>query len=541
MWSLWSVFVAMLVTLPVLATDVVVETPAGKLRGLVSEDLNVFKGIAYALPPLGANRWKPPVPIPAWKGVRDATQFGAACVQPKPRAGSIYADEPPVMSEDCLFLNIWSPKSARKVPVFVWIHGGALSAGASNLSMYEGGKLASRDVVFVSINYRLGILGYLAHPELSAESPQKISGNYGLKDQIEALRWIQRNIAAFGGDPANVTIAGESAGALSVMHLMASPLARGLFAKAIAQSAYMISLPDLKQPKHGGPSAESIGAQLATAIDATSLSALRSKDAAVLVTAAARTGYFPMNNVDGRTLPAQIVDVFERGEQAKVPILAGFNDGEIRSLRILIPPVPTDAKTYETEIRSRYADLADDFLQLYPSTNLEQSILAITRDALYGWTAEKLVRSQTALDEQGFLYLFDHGYPAADTAGLHASHAAEIPYVFGNIDRTAPDWPKIPETPAERAYSDAMLEYWSSFARTGAPRASRQADWPAYGSERAYMHFAEVPQRRAHLMPDMFELNEEVVCRRRAQGDQAWNWNVGIVAPALPPREDCAQ
>ena len=541
MWSGLLVFAAVLVTLPVSATDIVVEAPAGKLRGLVSEDLNVFKGIAYALPPIGANRWKPPVPIPAWKGVRDATQFGAACVQPKPRAGSIYADEPPVMSEDCLFLNIWSPKSARKAPVFVWIHGGALSAGASNLSMYEGSKLASRDVVFVSINYRLGILGYLAHPELSAESPEKISGNYGLKDQIEALRWIQRNIAAFGGDPANVTIAGESAGALSVMHLMASPLARGLFAKAIAQSAYMISLPDLKQPKHGGPSAESIGAQLATAIDATSLSALRSKDAAVLVTAAARTGYFPMNNVDGRTLPAQIVDVFERGEQAKVPILAGFNDDEIRSLRVLIPPVPTDAKTYETEIRSRYADLADDFLQLYPSTNLEQSILAITRDALYGWTAEKLVRSQTALDVQGFLYLFDHGYPAADTAGLHAFHAAEIPYVFGNIDRTAPDWPKIPETPAERAYSDAMLEYWTSFARTGAPRASRQADWPAYGSQRAYMHFAEMPQPRTHLMPGMFELNDEVVCRRRAQGDQAWNWNVGIVAPALPPREGCAQ
>jgi len=194
MWSRLPMFVAMLVTLPVFATDIVVETPAGKLRGLISDDLNVFKGIAYALPPIGANRWKPPVPIPAWKGVRDATQFGAACVQPKPRAGSIYADEPPVMSEDCLFLNIWSPKSARKAPVFVWIHGGALSAGASNLSMYEGSKLASRDVVFVSINYRLGILGYLAHPELSAESPQKISGNYGLKDQIEALKDYERSL-----------------------------------------------------------------------------------------------------------------------------------------------------------------------------------------------------------------------------------------------------------------------------------------------------------------------------------------------------------
>jgi para-nitrobenzyl esterase len=303
----------------------------------------------------------------------------------------------------------------------------------------------------------------------------------------------------------------------------------------------MISLPELKQPKHGSPSAETIGAQLATAIGAPDLAALRAKDAATLVSAAAGTGYFPMNTVDSRTLPRQIVDAFERGEQAKVPMLAGFNEGEIRSLRVLIPPVPTDAATYESAIRTRYADLADDFLELYPSTNLEESILAITRDALYGWTAEKLVRSQTAAGERGYLYLFDHGYPAANSKGLHAFHAAEIPYAFGNIDRTAPAWPGIPNTPAERALSDAMLEYWASFARTGEPRASQQPDWPAYGSKHAYMHFANTPEPRAHLMPGMFELNDEVVCRRRAQGDQPWHWNVGIVAPALPPREDCAE
>jgi para-nitrobenzyl esterase len=479
--------------------------------------------------------------MPVWSGVRDAKLFGAACVQPPPRAGNIYADAPAAISEDCLFVNIWVPQNARKAPVFVWIYGGALSSGASNLSMYEGSKLASRGVVFVSINYRLGILGYLAHPQLSAESPEKISGNYGLKDQIEALRWIQRNIAAFGGDPSNVTIAGESAGALSVMHLMSSPPARGLFAKAIAQSAYMISLPELKQAKYGGLSAETIGEQLATAIGAPDLAALRSMDATALTTAAARTGYFPMNNVDGQTLKRQIVDTFERGEQAKVPILAGFNQGEIRSLRVLIPPVPGDAATYESAIRSRYADLADRFLKLYPSTNLEESILAITRDSLYGWTAEKLVKSQTAIGERAFLYLFDHGYPAADTAGLHAFHASEIPYVFGNIDRTSPVWPKIPDTPAERAMSDAMADYWTSFARSADPRAAHQPDWPAYGSTRAYMHFVERPQPDTQLMPGMFELNDEVVCRRRARGDQAWNWNVGIVSPALPSRGGCAR
>jgi para-nitrobenzyl esterase len=200
-------------------------------------------------------------------------------------------------------------------PVFVWIHGGALTSGASNLSMYDGASVAARGVVFVSINYRLGILGYLAHPELSAQSPERVSGNYGLKDQIEALRWIQRNIAAFGGDPTNVTIAGESAGALSVMHLMTAPPAQDLFAKAVMQSAYMISLPELKQAKHGAPSAETIGAQLGAAINAPDLAALRSKDAATLVADAARTGYFPLNNVDSKTLLAQTIDAFEQGEK----------------------------------------------------------------------------------------------------------------------------------------------------------------------------------------------------------------------------------
>ncbi len=540
--SCCSLILALCATLPVIVgANPVVEAPAGKLRGVSADDIHIFKGIPYALPPVATNRWKPALPMPLWSGVRDATAFGAACVQPTPRAESIYADEPPATSEDCLFLNIWAPKRAGKAPVFVWIHGGALVSGASNLSMYEGSKLARRGVVVVSINYRLGILGYLAHPELSAESSEKVSGNYGLKDQIEALRWVQRNIAAFGGDPTNVTIAGESAGALSVMHLMTSPPARGLFAKAIMQSAYMITLPELRRAKHGMPSAEDIGSQLAATIGASDLSALRSMDAAALVAKAASAGYFPLPNLDGRTLLRQTVDVFERGEQAKVPIIAGFNEGEIRSLRMLIPPVPADAATYEAAIRARYADLADTFLKVYPSTDLEQSILAITRDALYGWTSEKLVRSQTELGERGYLYLFDHGYPAADNARLHAFHAAEIPYVFGNIDRTAVAWPEIPETRVERAFSDAMSEYWTSFAKLGEPRARDQLDWPAYGTSGAYMHFAEKPTPRTRLMPGMFELNDEVVCRRRAHGEQAWNWNVGIVAPALPPRGGCAR
>ena len=241
----------------------VVYAPAGAVRGIAKDGLRVFRGIPYAAPPVGPARWRPPAPMAPWSGVRDALDFGPACTQPGYRPGSIYKTDFNLQSEDCLTLNIWAPEDARGAPVFVWIHGGSLVRGASSEAMYDGAKLAELGLVVVSINYRLGIFGYLAHPQLSAESPDGISGNYGLLDQIAALRWVRRNIAAFGGDPANVTLAGQSAGALSVLYLMASPLARGLFARAIAQSAYMISTPELKEARFGEEPAEAIGVRTA--------------------------------------------------------------------------------------------------------------------------------------------------------------------------------------------------------------------------------------------------------------------------------------
>ncbi|CAN5250082.1 carboxylesterase family protein [soil metagenome] len=528
---------AVALSLPAVAAaeEVQARPPAGALQGVAEGGLHVFKGVPYADAPVGPNRWKPPQPAPRWDGVRQATAFGPACIQPTAKVPNLYSQDLGATSEDCLTLNVWAPAGGKRAPVLVWIHGGALSAGSSKDPVYDGARLASRGgVVVVSINYRLGAFGYLAHPELSAESARGVSGNYGLLDQIEALKWVQANIAAFGGDPANVTIVGESAGGLSVMYLMASPLARSLFAKAISQSAYMISTPELKQARFGAPAAEQSGLALGAALRAPSIAALRGLDAQALSDASAKAGFSPFGAVDGEVLPAQLTEIFDQGHQAPAPILVGFNSGEIRSLRILAPREPASPAIYEATIRERYGDLAEAFLRLYPKSNMPESILATTRDALYGWTAERLARSQTAQGQAAYLYLFDHGYPAADALGLHGFHASELPYLFGSRDATPPLWPRVPKTADETALSDAMMDYWTSFARDGRPSAAKAPAWPAYTPGGAYLRFAAAPRVERNLMPGMFDLNEAVVCRRHAQGGLAWNWNVGLAAPPLP-------
>lgn len=514
---------------PAFAQAPVVHAPAGRLRGVTEGAVEIFRGVPYAQPPIGDLRWRPAESLPAWDGVRDATDFGAACMQPP----SPFQDHA-AMSEDCLFLNIWAPKAAKDAPVMVWIHGGSLVSGAGSDPVTDGAKLAEQGVVVVSINYRLGPLGWLAHPALSAESPEDVSGNYGLTDQVQALRWVRDNIGAFGGDPDNVTIAGQSAGALSVILLMASPDARGLFHRAIAQSGYMIAMPELRDGTfQDWPDAESIGVSWAGKLGAPDLAALRSLSAKAIVADTPRTGYFPLATVDGRLLPRQPVDVFDRGEQAPVPVLAGYNDGEIRSLPILLPPAPADAGAYTREIRARYGDLADAFLERYPADDIRESMLATTRDAMYGWTAERLAKTQAAIGQPAYLYLFDHGYPAADAGGFHAFHGAELPYMFGTAASTPGWWPSMPKTSEEQRLSDAMLGYWAAFVRDGAPRAQGEQAWRPYGRERAYMAFEEAPRLRAGP-PNGYDLQETVVCRRRARGDLAWHWNVGVIAPPLP-------
>ncbi|WP_308240281.1 carboxylesterase family protein [Mesorhizobium sp. J428] len=505
--------------------------PCGDALGVTADGVRVFKGIPYALPPVGQRRWRRPEPVVPWHGVRDAIDSGPACVQPSRRFGSIYDRPLAATSEDCLYLDIWAPEGARDLPVLVWIHGGSFIWGAGSDPLHDGAALARRGAVVVSINYRLGVFGYLAHPDLSAESPDGVSGNCGLLDQIAALAWVRDNIAAVGGDPGNVTVTGESAGALSVLYLLASPAARGLFAKAIAQSAYMISMPALRERRDGHEPAEVTGERLGEILGARNVSALRAIDAGDLADAALRAGFTPLGTIDGQLLPAQLVDVFERGHQAKVPLIAGFNGGEIRSLPFLIPTLPQTGKEHEDEIRRRYGSLAERFLALYGPGNVRESALASIRDALYGWTALKLAEAQKGIGAPAFVYLFDHTYPAASEAGLDAFHGCELPYLFGTADHTPPLWPAVPATKAEAALSRAMGDYWISFANAAAPISEDWPTWPDHTITGRHMYFADAPLVEADLMPGMFALADEVVRQRRNAGDVPWNWNVGVAAP----------
>ena len=508
-----------------------VRVAQGRIVGSLQNGVRVFRGIPYAAPPIGERRWRPPAPPARWAGTRDAAAFGPSCMQPPYPRDSVYFEPPMPMREDCLTLNLWAPRRTVKAPVIVWIHGGGLTRGTSAGPMYDGGEFAKRGVVFVSINYRLGIFGWLAHPALSAESPQRVSGNYGLLDQVAALAWVRDNIRAFGGDPRQVTVMGESAGALSVTYLLTSPQGRGLFARAILQSANIRPVPALRDTVFGLAPAEATGAAIAARAGARTLRDLRAMDAGAVLAAAQTSGFVAQGTIDGQILPAQVVERFDRGEQAGVPILAGFNSGEVRSQRALVPAAPADAAVYRHEIERRYLGLAPAFLQLYPASDMQASLLAATRDAVYGWATERMVRQQSAAGHPSYLYFFDHCYPAARARDLCAFHASELPFVFGrtSLAQAAPNWP-VPRSAIDQRLADRMIDYWVAFARTGNPSSRTLPEWPAFAADRAYMRFGPGASAERNLLSGMFELQEQVVARRRSRGEP-WFTNIGPVAP----------
>lgn len=512
-----------------------VRVRTGMLQGTAEAGAEVvaYKGIPYAKPPVGELRWRAPVPATAWDGVRDATVFGNACLQPPAQPKSIYYGGMAPTSEDCLTLNVWAPKGAQKLPVMVWIHGGSLVGGSSSEPLYDGVSIARRGIVFVSINYRVGLLGYLAHPALSAESPQRLSGNYGLLDQIEALRWVRDNIAAFGGDPKAVTVAGESAGGLSVIALMTSPLAHDLFAKAIVQSGYMPSYALLHEAGYGLPSAETAGATMARLAGASTAAELRAVDLVKLFQAGLKTGWQPEPVIDGIVLKQQFAEAFARGEQAKVPVLAGFNEGEIRSLPFLMPKAPSTRAAYEADVRRRFGARAAEFLAVYPGADPSSDVMASIRDGLYGFAAQYLVQQQAAAGQPAYLYYFRHSTPAQRARNLAAFHASELPYVFGqkgDSPAPGPNWPRPPLTSAESQLTEAMLGYWTSFVRDGVPEAPGAPAWPRFTArERGYLDIDERPAAARDLHRGAFDLAQRLVEGRR-EGRRAWRLDIGFSA-----------
>jgi para-nitrobenzyl esterase len=482
-----------------------VAVDGGTISGISSADrtIKIFKGIPFAAPPVGDLRWKEPQAVMPWTGVKKCEAFGASPMQGSPNPFGPWSEEYLIpkepISEDCLTLNVWtaakSPKD--KLPVIVWIYGGGFVSGGSACPVYDGTATAGKGVVFVSANYRVGVFGFLAHPELTAESPRKASGNYGLMDQIAALKWVQKNISAFGGDPGNVTIAGQSAGSMAVNALVASPLSRGLVHRAIAQSgAGLLSGPmgstTLQQ-------AEEAGVKTAQAINAASLAALRSMPATELVRNA-RGMFRPI--VDGHVLPESITAIFASNKQNDVPVLTGWNEDDAVMLG-----KPKTAQEYLDQTRQQYGANAENFLSYYPGTTDDvaaQSQAKLSRDQIFGiqnyaWANVQSEKGKSKI----YVYRFARRLPATgDYVRFGAFHTGEVAYAYDNLDFVK----RCPWEPVDRELATTMSNYWVNFAKTGDPNGKGLPSWPAYSSaDNKVMLLAE--DCKAITLPDKAALD----------------------------------
>ncbi len=466
---LW--FALLCVAAPLFAINDPVKTSNGLVSGIPGGDasIHVYKGIPYAAPPVGPLRWKEPKPAASWDGVRKADKFSPECMQTPYPKGSVYYVDPLPTSEDCLSLNVWTPaKSAKdRRPVMVWIHGGALTRGSGDLLVYDGENLAKKGVVVVTVNYRLGIFGFYAHPELTKESDRNSSGNYGILDQIAALEWVQKNIAAFGGDPRRVTIFGESAGSWSVNCLMASPLAKGLFQRAIGESGADF------QPLRKLKEAEESGVKLATSMGAHSIAEMREKSAEELLKVGPAIAY---PTVDGWMLPAEVYTIFATGKQNDVPLLVGSNADEFTSLTAV--PANLTPAAFKSQLKTRFGADTEKMLAVYPADTDEQakaSLLASLRDVTFTWQMRTWSRLESKTGKSNvFLYYFSKVTPGPESARYRAFHASEIAYAFNNLTENRP-WGD-----ADRKLADTMSSYWVNFATTGDPNGKGLPKWPKY-------------------------------------------------------------
>ena len=502
-----------------------VKTVSGAVKGTTSTDgrLRIFKGIPYAAPPVGELRWKEPRPAAAWEGIRDATENGPHCVQ-GPIFGDITFSRP--ASEDCLNLNIWTSANATgdRLPVMVWIHGGGFQAGAGPEPRHDGDALARKGLVVVTLNYRLGVFGFLAHPELTRESGRQASGNYGLLDQVAALRWVRDNIAAFGGNPGNVTIFGESAGSFAVSALMASPIAGGLFHRAIGESGAYFTTGSGTLALQPLSATEQQGVKFASSAGAETLAALRAKPAEELLKAALKAQPWFAPNLDGYVLSEDVSAVFAAGKQARVPLLAGWNADEIRAGIVLSKQKPT-AESFAEQTRQRFGDRADGILKAYAATTdaeAVESAAALASDLFIGHATWKWIEMHARTGRAPvYRYSFDRKIPVAPDAKVNgvpatsrdvgARHAGEIEYVFGTLNSLR----AVPWESSDRKLSDAMTTYWANFARTGDPNGPGLPKWPRYDASGRILHLDETIHDTADSMRPRYEALDAYVEKQR--------------------------
>ena len=462
-------------------------TESGTVSGIRADGLTVYKGIPFAAPPVGDLRWRPPVHAEAWTGTRKADAFAPACMQV---GVSMPGETPPAVSEDCLYLNLWTPaRTANEhLPVIVWIYGGGYINGSASMPLYWGDRLAQKGAVVVTIAYRLGPLGFLALPELSRESPHHTSGNYGLMDQIAALDWIQRNIAAFGGDPKCVTIAGQSSGSISVSILMASPRAKGLFQRAIGESGGLFE-PLQLGPKYLLANAERDGDKYAASLGAATLKELRRLPATLLT---GNAGGIVHAVIEPYVLPLSPYEAFALGEQNDVPLLIGSNADEARSL---VDVTQDTAASFDRDLERSVGQLPPALLAAYPhATDAEarQAQLSLERDLRFGWDMWAWARLQAGTGKSPvFYYSFRQQppFPAGSVyAGWGASHFAELWYVFDHLDQSPWNW-----TAADRKLAEEMSSYWVNFARTGDPNGPGLPPWPGFTNAESKVQYLGDP------------------------------------------------
>jgi len=464
------------------ADSLTVKTAQGKAQGKTINDgkVKAFLGLPYAAPPVGDLRWKAPQPPTKWQGVRDATKYGARCFQGHIYADMVFQDNGP--SEDCLYLNVFTPANAKgKLPVMFWIHGGGYSGGAASEPRHNGDFLPTKGVVLVTINYRLGIFGFFATADMAKEA-NGAAGNYGMLDMVAALQWVKANIAKFGGDPGNVTIFGESAGSSAVSTLMAAPPAQGLFHKVIGESGAAFSN---VLPTGTLEARETRDSEWAASLGANTLAKLRAMSADAIIEASRKDDAPRFSTVvDGRLLIEPVSETFAKGKQAHVPLLAGWNRDENSALA-----KDMTVEKWKAFAAEKFGDRADEFLKLLPGDTDEQaarSSIDFGSDAFIAFGTWKWIAAHAKTgDSPVYRYHFELAAPPSKFhQGTFAFHSDDIEYVFGTLDtRPGAEW-----RPEDRKLSEQMMSYWSNFARTGDPNGPGLPEWPKLGADNMVMH-----------------------------------------------------